>query len=136
MSALVPSPPVNATTTQRGLVSTAAQTFNGAKRGNVTILKIVANETVVDLSENNFFYLEADDKTIINPINAVAGQSGVIVVLANNSGEPIDISSDFLKPSGSSLLGGVDGTINTLSYFVVDVDSVATILCSIVQGYA
>lgn len=137
MSALVPSPPVNATTTQRGLVSTTVQTINGGKRGNVSMLASIGGETIIDLNRNNFFYLYADEETALQPINTATsvGQSGIIIVVANNSEQPINFTSEWKRPVGDLGPGGPDGTISTISYFVADIEGTPTILACCVRGY-
>lgn len=64
----------------------AAQTFTGAQRGAVTALTDGATITPDFAANNNFSVTLGGNRTLANPTNLVAGQSGVIKITQDGTG--------------------------------------------------
>ena len=65
--------------TVANLITAQARTFTAAQRGEVTTLTDAANISVDFAASNNFVVTLADNRTLDNPTNIVAGQSGSIL---------------------------------------------------------
>lgn len=119
-SAYLPPIPAASTTKKLGGVTDTAQKVKGAKRGEVTSLASDGGEVLWNLASNNFFKCYVDEETVLIPTNVVEGQSGVLVITAENGEQPINFDSSVRFLDGHQPVGGPDGTINMVSYFVVD----------------
>lgn len=131
MSSIVPGPPKNATATKRGLVSTAAQTVGGAKRGAVSALVSSGGSVPVNLgAANNFSLVMTENTTLAAPTNAAAGQSGTLVITQNAGTARTLAFNSFWKfpggtvPSLTTTLGAVD----VLAYYVAGSFAVCSLL--------
>lgn len=109
-----------------------AQTFTKAQRGTITTLTDGATITPDFSASNNFeVTIAATGRTLANPTNITAGQSGVIVIKQDGSGSRTITSygSYFKFP------GGTDPTLSTgandvdlLSYYCVSSTFIAASL--------
>jgi hypothetical protein len=97
-----------------------AQTFTAAQRGTVTALTDGATITPDFAVANNFSVTLGGNRTLANPTNATAGQSGVIVITQDGTGSrTLDYGSNW------KFAGGTDPTLTTdanavdvLTYYV------------------
>tara|TARA_A200000159_G_scaffold61730_1_gene57125 strand:- start:9 stop:509 length:501 start_codon:yes stop_codon:yes gene_type:complete len=100
-----------------------AQTYTAAQRGTITTLTDGATITPDFAASNNFtLTLTATGRTLANPTNITAGQSGVIVINQDGTGSrTITTYGSYFK-----FAGGTDPTLSTganaldvLSYYCV-----------------
>jgi hypothetical protein len=85
-----------------------AQTFTAPQRGAVVALTDGSTITPDLSSGNNFSVTLGGNRTLANPTNAVAGQSGVIVITQDSTGSrTISFSSNW------KFAGGTDPTLTT-----------------------
>lgn len=85
-----------------------AQTFSAPQRGSVTALSDAASITPDFSTGNNFSVTLGGDRTLENPTNAVAGQSGVIVITQDATG-----SRTLAYGTNWKFGGGTDPTLTT-----------------------
>ena len=97
-----------------------AQVWGGAQRGAVTVLSSAASVTINLAASNHFQLTLAHNVTLANPLNAVAGQSGVIEVTQASSGGPytLQFGSAWAFAGGVPSLSSVAGTEHVLAYYV------------------
>jgi hypothetical protein len=98
----------------------AIQSWSRAQRGSVTALTDAAN-IALDLSlGNNFSVTLAGNRTLDNPTNAVAGQSGVIVVTQDATGSrSLSFGANYKFAGGTApTLSIAADAIDTLFYYV------------------
>lgn len=104
-------------------VTDAAQTFTAAQRGSITTLNDGATITPDFAASNNFEVTLADvGRTLDNPINITAGQSGVIVINQDATGSRTitTYGSYFKFPGGSApTLSTGANAVDILSYYCV-----------------
>ena len=94
-----------------------AQTFTAGQRGEITTLTDGANISV-DLSASNNFVVElAGNRTLDNPSNIVAGQSGSIFVVQDGTG-----SRTLAFGSYYDFAGGTAPTLSTAASAVDRID--------------
>ncbi len=110
----------DATTTVAGLAVT--QNFTKAQRGDVVTLTDAAIISV-DLSlGNNFAVQLGGNRTLGDPTNATAGQSGVIVVTQDGTGSrTLAYAGSKWKFAGGTaptLTAGSGGAVDVLAYYV------------------
>lgn len=119
-SYLVPSPLPDASATQRGAVSTSAQSFAGAKRGSVVALTSSSGQLPLDLAQgNNFEHTTTESTTLAAPSNPTAGQSGVIVITQGATPRTLGFASFWKFPGGSvPALTAAAGAVDVLAYYV------------------
>lgn len=110
----------DATTTMAGLA--VAQTFTKAQRGTITALTDGATIQPDFSASNNFSVTLGGNRTLANPTNIVAGQSGVIFVSQDATG------SRTLSFGSSWDFSG--GNAPTLSTGAADVDLLAYVVRS------
>jgi len=108
------------TTTLAGLA--VAQSFTKAQRGTPVALTDAAT-IAVDLSlGNNFSVTLAGNRTLGDPTNATAGQSGVIVITQDGTGSrTLAYAGSKWKFAGGTaptLTAGVGGAVDVLAYYV------------------
>ena len=96
-----------------------AQTFSAPQRGAVTALTDGASITPDFSAANNFSVTLGGNRTLENPSNAVAGQSGVIVVTQDGTG-----GRTLAYGANWKFAGGTDPTltaaanaVDVLSYY-------------------
>ena len=94
-----------------------AQTFTAGQRGEVTTLTDAATITVDFADSNNFTVTLGDNRTLGNPTNQVAGQSGSIFVVQDGTGSrTLAYSSDW------EFAGGTAPTLSTAASAVDRID--------------
>lgn len=65
----------------------APQTFEGGQRGNITVLNVEASTIPIDFADGNNFVATLDgNKTLGYPDNRVPGQSGIIEIRQDATG--------------------------------------------------
>lgn len=114
------------------------QTWMAGQRGGVTALSVSANAIAINLSDSNNFSVTLQATTsqsLSAPSNAVAGQSGAIVITQNGTTASTLTYNTFWKFSGgfiptvSTSLNAVD----VLTYYVIDANKA---ICSLIKGVA
>jgi hypothetical protein len=103
-----------------GLISLAAQSFAGAKRGAVVTLSSASGQIAVDLGAgNNFAHTTTEDTTLAAPSNAAAGQSGVIAITQGAVARTMAFASAWKFPGGTvPTLTAAPGALDVLVYYV------------------
>lgn len=97
-----------------------AQTFTKAQRGTITTLTDGATITPDFSASNNFTVTLAGNRTLANPSNLTAGQSGSIFILQDSSGSrTLSFGSywDFASGSAPTLTTDASG-IDRVDYIV------------------
>jgi hypothetical protein len=93
------------------------QTFTAGQRGEVTTLTDAATIAVDFADSNNFTVTLGDNRTLGNPTNQVAGQSGSIFVVQDGTGSrTLAYSSDW------DFAGGTAPTLSTAASAVDRID--------------
>jgi len=122
----------SAARTNLGLGSTAktneAQVFTAGQRGEVTALTDAASIATDLALSNNFSVTLAGNRTLANPTNTVAGQSGSIFVTQDGTG-----SRTLAYGTNFKFVGG---TAPTLSTAVSSVDRIDYVVASATQIHA
>lgn len=98
----------------------AVQTWTAAQRGEVTALTDAASISL-DLSlSNNFSVTLGGNRTLANPTNIVAGQSGLITVTQDGTGSRTLAYGTYYKFAGGTAptLTTTAGAVDTLAYYV------------------
>lgn len=98
----------------------AAQTFSAAQRGAIVALADSAN-IALDLAQgNNFSITLAGNRILDNPNNAVAGQSGVILVVQDASGgRTLAFGTSYRFAGGNApVLTATPNAVDTIHYYV------------------
>ncbi len=104
----------------------AAQTWSAAQRGSITTLTDAAN-IATNLALNNFFSVTlAGNRTLDNPTNIVAGQSGCIFITQDATG-----SRTLAYGSYWDFAGGTAPTLSTAASSVDRLDYVVRTTTSI-----
>lgn len=94
-----------------------AQTFTAGQRGEVTTLTDAATIAVDFADSNNFAVTLGGNRTLGNPTNQVAGQSGSIFVIQDGTGgRTLAYSSDW------EFAGGAAPTLSTAASAVDRID--------------
>ena len=94
-----------------------AQTFTAGQRGEVTTLTDGANISINLADSNNFTVTLAGNRTLDNPGNIVAGQSGSIFVVQDGTG-----SRTLAFGSYYDFAGGTAPTLSTAASSVDRID--------------
>jgi hypothetical protein len=103
----------------------ATNTFTGAQIGSITALTDGATITP-DFSVNNSFSVTlGGNRTLANPTNIVAGQSGVVIITQDGTGSRTLAYGSYWKFSG--------GTAPTLTTTASAVDLIAYFVASTTQ---
>jgi len=114
---------------------TGAQTIAGAKRGSITTLTDGATITP-DFSANNHYEVTlGGNRTLANPTNVVAGQSGVIRIVQDGTGSrTLAYGSNFKFSNGAApVLTTTANAVDLLVYFVESSSRIAARLVSDVK---
>jgi len=108
----------DATTTVAGLAVT--QSFTKAQRGTVIALTDGATITPDFATGNNFSVTLAGNRTLANPSNLTAGQSGVIVVTQDGTGSRTLAFGSYWKFAGGTAptLTTTASAIDVIAYYV------------------
>ena len=94
-----------------------AQTFTAGQRGEVTTLTDGANISIDLADSNNFTVTLAGNRTLDNPSNIVAGQSGSIFIVQDGTG-----SRTLAFGSYYDFAGGTAPTLSTAASSVDRID--------------
>ena len=104
----------------------AAQTFTAGQRGEITTLTDGANISVDLAASNNFTVTLAGSRTLDNPTNIVAGQSGSIFIVQDGTG-----SHTLAYGSYYDFAGGTAPTLSTAANAVDRIDYIVRSATSI-----
>ena len=117
----------DATTTMAGLA--VAQTFTKAQRGTITALTDGATITPDFSASNNFSVTLGGNRTLANPTNIVAGQSGVIFVSQDGTGSrTLSYGSYWDFPGGTApTLTTAASSIDLIAYVVRTTTSIQAV---------
>ena len=117
----------DATTTMAGLA--VAQTFTKAQRGTITALTDGATITPDFSASNNFSVTLGGNRTLANPTNIVAGQSGVIFVSQDSTGSrTLSYGSYWDFPGGTApTLTTAASSIDLIAYVVRTTTSIQAV---------
>ena len=117
------------------LVTTQARTYTAAQRGEITALTDGANISVDLAASNNFTVTLAGNRTLDNPTNIVAGQSGSIFIVQDGTG-----SRTLAYGSYYDFAGGTAPTLSTAAAAVDRIDlivrSATSIHCVFTANYS
>ena len=102
----------------RAALSTA-QTFSGAQRASITTLTDAANIAVDFSLNNNYTVTLGGNRTLDNPTNQVAGQSGSIFIVQDGTG-----SRTLAYDTAYEFAGGTAPTLSTAASAVDRIDYV------------
>jgi len=97
----------------------AAQTFTAGQRGEITTLTDTASVSVDLAASNNFALTLAGNRTLANPTNIVAGQSGSIFIVQDGTG-----SRTLAYGSYYDFAGGTAPTLSTTAAAVDRIDMI------------
>ena len=121
--------------TVANLVSAQARTYTAAQRGEITTLTDGANISVDLAASNNFTVTLGDNRTLDNPTNIVAGQSGSIFIVQDGTG-----SRTLAYGSYYDFAGGTAPTLTTDASAVDRIDylvrSATSIHCVFTANYS
>ena len=116
-------------------VTDVAQTFTAGQRGEITTLTDGANISVDLAASNNFTVTLAGNRTLDNPTNIVAGQSGSIFIVQDGTG-----SRTLAYGSYYDFAGGTAPTLSTAAAAVDRIDylvrSATSIHCVFTANYS
>ena len=122
--------------TVANLITAQARTFTAAQRGEVTTLTDAANISVDFAASNNFVVTLADNRTLDNPTNIVAGQSGSIFIVQDGTGSrTLAYGSyyDFAGGTAPTLTTGTASAVDRIDYIV---RSATSIHCVFTANYS
>jgi len=96
------------------------QSFSVAQRGTITALTDGATITPNMNNANNFSVTLGGNRTLANPTNLTAGQSGVIVITQDGTGSrTLAYGSNFKFPGGTApTLTTAANAVDVLAYYV------------------
>jgi hypothetical protein len=96
------------------------QSFSVAQRGTITALTDGATITPNFNNANNFSVTLGGNRTLANPTNLTAGQSGVIVITQDGTGSrTLAYGSNFKFPGGTApTLTTTASAVDVLAYYV------------------
>ena len=121
--------------TVANLVSAQARTYTAAQRGEITTLTDGANVSVDLSASNNYALTLAGNRTLDNPTNIVAGQSGSIFIVQDGTG-----SRTLAYGSYYDFAGGTAPTLTTDASAVDRIDylvrSSTSIHCVFTANYS
>jgi len=98
---------------------TAAQTYTAGQRGEITTLTDAASISIDLAASNNFAVVLAGNRTLANPTNVVAGQSGSIFISQDGTG-----SRTLAYGSQYDFAGGTAPTLSTAASAVDRIDMI------------
>ena len=96
------------------------QSFTAAQRGSITALTDGATITPDFAAANNFSVTLGGNRTLANPTNLTAGQSGVIVITQDGTGSrTLAYGSNFKFAAGTApTLTTTAAAVDVLAYYV------------------
>jgi hypothetical protein len=131
LSNIAQSSVTNLTTDLEAKAATASNnTFTKAQRGSITTLTDAAT-IALDFNDNNFFTVTlGGNRTLGNPSNEVAGQSGSIFIVQDATGSrTLAYSSDWDFPGGTApTLTTTANAVDRLDYLVRSSGSIHAVL--------
>lgn len=103
-----------------GAATNSTQTYTAAQRGTITALTDGATITPNFNSSNHFSVTLGGNRTLANPTNLTAGQSGVIVVTQDGTGSrTLSYGSNYKFVSGAApTLTTTASAVDVLAYYV------------------
>ena len=116
------------TTANAAATLTAVQTFTAGQRGEVTALTDASSIATNLALSNNFSVTLAGNRTLANPTNTVAGQSGSIFITQEYAGSRTLAYGGYFK--------FVAGTAPTLSTAAASVDRIDYVVASATKIHA
>ena len=122
--------------TVANLITAQARTFTAAQRGEITTLTDGANISVDLAASNNFTVTLAGNRTLDNPTNIVAGQSGSIFIVQDGTGSrTLAYGSyyDFAGGTAPTLTTGTASAVDRIDYIV---RSATSIHCVFTANYS
>ena len=122
--------------TVANLITAQARTFTAAQRGEITTLTDGANISVDLAASNNFVVTLAGNRTLDNPTNIVAGQSGSIFIVQDGTGDrTLAYGSyyDFAGGTAPTLTTGAASAVDRIDYIV---RSTTSIHCVFTANYS
>jgi hypothetical protein len=101
-------------------VLNSAQSFTAAQRGSISTLTDGSTITPDFAVANNFSVTLGGNRTLANPTNLTAGQSGVIVITQDGTGSrTLAYGSNFKFPGGTApTLTTTASAVDVLAYYV------------------
>ncbi len=101
-------------------VTDTAQTFTAAQRGAITALTDGATITPDFAAGNNYSVTLAGNRTLANPTNLTAGQSGVILVSQDSTGSRTLAFGSYWKFAGgiAPTLTTTTSAVDVIAFFV------------------
>jgi hypothetical protein len=101
-------------------VTNAAQSFTAAQRGTITALTDGATITADFAVANNFSVTLGGNRTLANPSNLTAGQSGTIVITQDGTGSrTLAYGSNWKFPGGTApTLTTTASAVDVIAYYV------------------
>lgn len=109
-----------------------AQTFTAAQRGSITALTDGATITPDFAATNNFSLTIGGNRTLANPTNITAGQSGAIVITQDGTGSrTLAYGSNWKFPGGTApTLTTTANAVDVLVYYVESATRISARLIS------
>lgn len=116
--------------------ATIAQTFTKAQRGAITALTDGATITPDFSAANNFSVTLGGNRTLANPSNQTAGQSGAIVITQDGTGSrTLSFGSNWKFPNGTApTLTTTANKVDVLVYYVESASRISAQLLSNLGG--
>ena len=116
-------------------VTNAAQSFTAAQRGTVSALTDGATITPDFALANNFSVTLGGNRTLANPTNLTAGQSGAIVITQDATGSrTLAYGSNWKFPGGSApTLTTTASAVDVIAYYVESATRITARLISDVK---
>jgi hypothetical protein len=114
------------------------QTFTKAQRGSITALTDAVN-IAINFNENNFYSVTlAGNRTLDNPTNLTAGQSGCIFITQDGTGSrTLAFGSNYDFAGGiTPALSASPGAVDVLSYVVRLDGAIPSIICSLATNFS
>ena len=110
------------TTANAAATLTAVQTFTAGQRGEVTALTDAASIATDLALSNNFSVTLAGNRTLANPTNTVAGQSGSIFITQDGTGSrTLAFGTNFKFVAGTApTLSTAASSIDRIDYVVAE----------------
>ena len=122
--------------TVANLITAQARTFTAGQRGEITTLTDGTNISVDLSASNNFVVTLAGNRTLDNPTNIVAGQSGSIFIVQDGTGSrTLAYGSyyDFAGGTAPTLTTGTASAVDRIDYIV---RSATSIHCVFTANYS
>ena len=118
------------TTANAAATLTAVQTFTAGQRGEVTALTDASSIATNLALSNNFSVTLAGNRTLANPTNTVAGQSGSIFITQDGTGSrTLAMGTNFKFAGGTApVLSTAASSIDRLDYVVAEATKIHAVV--------